>query len=96
MWFGFEVRDYWLPNLFFFYFYNLIPAVYFKFPASFCQDVANERWDRVRVICSQPFNKERQFGLQFIDFVADDKQSSCENEKRLVSSPSQSLAEFRK
>ncbi|XP_069825489.1 protein XNDC1N isoform X2 [Dendropsophus ebraccatus] len=32
----------------------------------FLQAVAVERWDRLRVTCTQPFNKQEQFGLSFI------------------------------
>lgn len=26
----------------------------------------NEKWDRIKVVCSQPFNKHMQYGLSFI------------------------------
>ena len=28
----------------------------------------SEQWDRIKVICCQPFNKEKPFGLAFIQF----------------------------
>lgn len=31
----------------------------------FLPQAAEESWDRVRVTCSQPFNKRNQFGLSF-------------------------------
>ncbi|XP_056417025.1 protein XNDC1N [Hyla sarda] len=32
----------------------------------FLQEAAMEQWDRLRVTCGQPFNKQEQFGLSFI------------------------------
>ncbi|KAM4045137.1 protein XNDC1N isoform 2-T3 [Anomaloglossus baeobatrachus] len=32
----------------------------------FLEEAAGEKWDRVRVTCAQPFNKQQQFGLSFI------------------------------
>ncbi|XP_071995361.1 protein XNDC1N isoform X1 [Engystomops pustulosus] len=32
----------------------------------FLEEAAGEKWDRLRVSCSQPFNKQEQFGLMFI------------------------------
>ncbi|XP_040282546.1 putative short transient receptor potential channel 2-like protein [Bufo bufo] len=32
----------------------------------FLREAAAERWDRLRITCSQPFNKQEQFGLSFI------------------------------
>ncbi|KAM8976889.1 protein XNDC1N [Pelodytes ibericus] len=32
----------------------------------FISEVAIEKWDRLRIICSQPFNKQDLFGLSFI------------------------------
>ncbi|KAM9319725.1 protein XNDC1N [Gastrophryne carolinensis] len=32
----------------------------------FLKEAANEKWDRLRLTCSQPFNKQAQFGLSFI------------------------------
>ena len=29
---------------------------------------ANEKWDRVKIVCTQPFNKHVQYGLSFIVF----------------------------
>merc|ERR1712106_728484 len=30
-------------------------------------EIAKEKWDRVRIICSQPFRKTEQFGLAFLN-----------------------------
>ncbi|XP_021938162.1 DNA repair protein XRCC1-like isoform X2 [Zootermopsis nevadensis] len=40
------------------------------------KSVADQKWDRVKVICTQPFNKHVQYGLAFITFhsvITDDK-----------------------
>lgn len=64
---------------------------------SFIKNVSDQEWDRIRVICRQPFNKEKQFGLQFIDFIADDKLAN-ENQhgKECNATPKQTLAQFRR
>ncbi len=35
-------------------------------PADFLLQAAEESWDRLRVTCTQPFNKRSQFGLSFL------------------------------
>lgn len=35
-------------------------------PADFLPEAAEESWDRLRVTCTQPFNKRSQFGLSFL------------------------------
>jgi DNA-repair protein XRCC1 len=40
------------------------------------KQVAEQQWDRVKVLCTQPFNKHVQYGLSFITFhsvIAEDK-----------------------
>lgn len=40
------------------------------------KSVADQKWDRVKVVCTQPFNKHVQYGLAFITFhsvITDDK-----------------------
>lgn len=32
----------------------------------FDESVANQSWDRLKIICSQPFNKHVQYGLSFV------------------------------
>ncbi|XP_041348114.1 uncharacterized protein LOC121367805 [Gigantopelta aegis] len=32
----------------------------------FCTEVSKEKWDRIKVICRQPFRKDVQYGLTFI------------------------------
>ncbi|XP_048582139.1 uncharacterized protein LOC5513107 isoform X2 [Nematostella vectensis] len=38
------------------------------------QKTLSELWDRIRVICRQPFRKDKQFGLSFIRILAPDSQ----------------------
>lgn len=35
-------------------------------PVDFLPQAAEESWDRLRVTCTQPFNKWSQFGLSFL------------------------------
>ena len=32
----------------------------------------DEKWDRVKVVCSQPFNRHVQYGLSFVNFYSAD------------------------
>ena len=32
-----------------------------------------EKWDRAKVVCTQPFNKSQPYGLSFISFITDDE-----------------------
>lgn len=66
---------------------------------AFEKGVPQGEWDRLRVICRQPYNKDKQFGLQFIDIIADDKQSYdgvSQASDKSQTSPRQSLAQFRR
>ncbi|KAL3308172.1 X-ray repair complementing defective repair in Chinese hamster cells 1, partial [Cichlidogyrus casuarinus] len=36
----------------------------------FVSTVASEKWDFIRVVCSQPFNKNLRYGLSFIKFYS--------------------------
>ncbi|XP_047488476.1 DNA repair protein XRCC1-like isoform X2 [Penaeus chinensis] len=35
-------------------------------PDKLNKDVASEKWDRIKVVCTQPFNKNLQYGLSFV------------------------------
>ena len=35
--------------------------------AAFCGHIAQRSWDYVRISCRQPFDKKKQFGLEFLD-----------------------------
>ncbi|XP_014253734.1 DNA repair protein XRCC1-like isoform X2 [Cimex lectularius] len=39
---------------------------------SFCESVKDEKWDRVKLVCTQPYNKYSQFGLSFVTFHSDE------------------------
>lgn len=44
--------------------------------------VAEQKWDRVKVVCTQPFNKHVQYGLAFITFhsvITEDKPAALGN-----------------
>jgi hypothetical protein len=60
--------------------------------------VADDEWDRIRVIIRQPYAGKKQFGLHFIDIIADNKltnTNSSPDEKSRITSR-QSLAEFKR
>jgi hypothetical protein len=43
---------------------------------------AEQKWDRVKVVCTQPFNKHVQYGLAFITFhsvITEDKPAALSN-----------------
>jgi DNA-repair protein XRCC1 len=35
-----------------------------------------EKWDRVRVVCTQPFNKQLQYGISFLTVHAPEEESA--------------------
>ena len=37
-----------------------------SFSDSFCQEIAKQKWDRIKVLCRQPYKKLTQFGLSFL------------------------------
>lgn len=41
-------------------------AVRFFKKENFTQPTANEKWDRLKIVCTQPFNKHVQYGLSFV------------------------------
>ena len=45
------------------------------FPESFSREVLSQQWDRIRIICRQPFRKDKQFGLSFIRIAAKDDEA---------------------
>ena len=34
------------------------------------KNVAEQKWDRLKVVCTQPFNKNMQYGIAFITVTA--------------------------
>ncbi|KAK3590492.1 hypothetical protein CHS0354_015481 [Potamilus streckersoni] len=39
-------------------------------PDQLCKETANEKWDSIKVVCTQPFNKTSTYGLSFIKFMS--------------------------
>lgn len=35
-------------------------------PEKLTKNIADQKWSRVKIVCTQPFNKLMQFGLSFI------------------------------
>ena len=58
----------------------------------FAEGVGHKEWDRIRIILRQPFAR-KQFGLQFIDIIPDDKLTEASQESDYAH---QSLAAFRR
>ncbi|XP_067874837.1 DNA repair protein XRCC1 [Heterodontus francisci] len=49
-------------------------------PDKLAKATLNKKWDRVKVICTQPYNKNLAYGLSFIRFSSppeDDEKSAC-------------------
>jgi hypothetical protein len=61
---------------------------------SFVQGVTDGDWDRLRVILRQPYNKNKQFGLRFLDIIPNNETSQVPVKSK--TSPKQSLAAFRR
>ena len=45
----------------------------------FCPIVAKQQWDRIKLICKQPYKKFVQFGLSFIRVTTADRQKTQDN-----------------
>ncbi|KAL3856427.1 hypothetical protein ACJMK2_011189 [Sinanodonta woodiana] len=39
-------------------------------PDQLCKETANDKWDSIKVVCTQPFNKTSTYGLSFIKFMS--------------------------
>lgn len=52
-------------------------------------DVSGEKWDRVRVVCTQPFNKHVKYGIAFIQVTAaeDEEGAGKEAEAKKAAAP---------
>lgn len=46
----------------------------------FTKPAANQSWDRLKIICTQPFNKQAQYGLAFVKVHAKSEVSSSEKD----------------
>ena len=42
------------------------------------QSVVKEKWDKIRIVCSQPFKRDLQFGLSFLKFYTTDTEETQE------------------
>lgn len=51
-------------------------AVRFFKKENFSQSTANEKWDRLKIVCTQPFNKHVQYGLSFVVLHSTSDQSA--------------------
>lgn len=43
----------------------------------------DEKWDRVKIVCTQPFNKHIQYGLNFIKFHSNETKEQVSLEKNI-------------
>ncbi|XP_066972964.1 DNA repair protein XRCC1-like isoform X2 [Macrobrachium rosenbergii] len=50
-------------------------------PDKLNKNIAEQKWDRVKVICTQPFNKTLQFGLSFVTVTAPSEGSANSSPK---------------
>lgn len=48
---------------------NVNSVRFFK-KADFTKPTCDEKWDRVKIVCTQPFNKHVQYGLAFVTLHA--------------------------
>lgn len=46
---------------------------------SLMKPALEESWDRVKVVCTQPFNKSHPFGLSFISFLTDEEDETSKD-----------------
>ncbi|XP_070535037.1 DNA repair protein XRCC1-like isoform X2 [Ptychodera flava] len=61
-------------------------------PEKLSKTVCNQKWDRVKIVCTQPFNKTTTFGLSFIKFHS--PPSSEESEKTSKTTGTAKLGAF--
>lgn len=57
----------------------------FYFIDSFDADIAKQKWDRLKIVCRQPFKKEAQFGVSFLRL-----KSASNNSNDVLSSQAES------
>uniref|UniRef100_A0A1B0GII8 Putative dna repair protein xrcc1 anoplophora glabripennis n=1 Tax=Lutzomyia longipalpis TaxID=7200 RepID=A0A1B0GII8_LUTLO len=55
--------------------------------AALVEDVVKEKWDFVKIVCSQPFNAHTQYGLSFITIYSPEEEIKEEAKKLEISSP---------
>lgn len=64
--------------------------------ADFLSESATESWDRLRITCSQPFNKRRQFGLSFLCLRTADEHSENDTSSQENKSTKDEVRSYRK
>lgn len=55
----------------------------FYIPADFATDVLKQKWDRVKIICRQPFRRNVQMGLSFVCFKTTEADTISSPENKL-------------
>lgn len=63
-------------------------------PEKLSQNLKNEKWDCVQIVCTQPFNKNIQYGLSFIKFHSPPDQSMQSSTDEAESKESLKLGAF--
>lgn len=57
----------------------------------FCENIRDERWDRIKFVCTQPFNKHVQYGLSFVTLHSS---TAIASERAATSSPVTKIGNF--
>lgn len=55
----------------------------FYISADFATDVVKQKWDRVKIICRQPFRRNVQMGLSFVCFKTTEADAISSPENKL-------------
>ena len=61
-------------------------------------EIVNQKWDRVKVVCTQPFNKHLKYGLSFLQIMGGEEgeeEKKKEPEKEKAASDSLTLGRFK-
>lgn len=58
-------------------------------------DAVESKWDLVKIKCTQPFNKQVQYGLSFIKLHSTDVKESSNSAKELTSMPQKLFGNFK-
>ncbi|XP_031554129.1 DNA repair protein XRCC1-like [Actinia tenebrosa] len=56
-------------------------------PDKLSKPVADEKWDRVKVVCTQPFNKHERYGLSFVSLHSPPEDSAAKDDKDAIPTP---------
>jgi DNA-repair protein XRCC1 len=63
-------------------------------PEKLSKAVAEQKWDRVKVMCTQPYNKKEQYGLSFITLHSPPGDSSSQQEDKKTTPTKPTLGAF--